>query len=52
MAVIEAVEADAVAAVAQARMADHTGRAEEGLDPVIVDMHAQALADQARRRAV
>ena len=48
VAIVDAVEADAVAAAAQARMADDMGGAEPGLDPVVGDVDAQALADQPR----
>jgi hypothetical protein len=50
VAIVDAVQADAVAAAAQARMADDMGGAEPGLDPGVVDVDAQALADQPRGR--
>ena len=41
-----------VIATAMTRVGDHTGRAEEGLDPVVIDMDPQPLADQLRWRRV
>ena len=50
--IIDAVDTPTIVALAQARMADDMGPPEPCLDPVVVDMDAEALADQARRRAV
>src|SRR4051812_6392011 len=50
--VVDAVGPAPVLAGPQAGMADHLGAAEPGLDAVVVDLHAQALADQARGGAV
>ena len=52
MTVVDPVQSDAVAAAAQAGMGDDGGGAEIGLDPVVVDVDPQALADQARGGAV
>ena len=46
VAIVDTVQADAVAAAAQARMAEDMGGAEPCLDPIVVDVDAQALADQ------
>ncbi len=52
MVVIDAVDTPSVAASALAGMADDMGAAEPGLYTVVIDMDAQALADQARGGAV
>ena len=52
MTVVDPVQSDAVAAAAQAGMGDDGGGAEIGLDPVVVDVDPQALADQPRGGAV
>lgn len=51
VAVVDAVDAPPVPR-ALAGMADDVGPAEPGFDAVVVDMDAQALADQPRRCAV
>jgi len=44
--IIDTMNTVPVATTAQARMRDDGGGAEEGLDAVVLDMHAQALADE------
>ncbi|MBK8906746.1 MAG: hypothetical protein IPM60_02240 [Rhodospirillales bacterium] len=46
MAIVDAVDTPAIAALALAGMADDRGPSEPGLDTVVVDMNAEALADQ------
>jgi pyrrolidone-carboxylate peptidase len=50
--VVDLVNALAAVAGAPARVGDDPGRSEPGLDPVVVDVDAQAMADQPGRRAV
>ena len=52
MTIIDAMHAQAVVAPALPRMGDNPGRAEEGRDPVVIDMDPQPLADQLRWRRV
>ena len=52
MAIVDAMDAPPSSRLAQAGMADDMRGAEECLDPVVVDVDAQALADEPRRRAV
>lgn len=46
MTIIDAVDALSVVALTQAGVADDMGTPEPGLDPVVVDMDPQPLADQ------
>jgi hypothetical protein len=50
MAVVEDMDAPAVVAGAPAGMSNDFRRAEPGLDPIVVDVDAEAAADQSRRR--
>jgi hypothetical protein len=47
VAVVYLVDAPAVVVRASVAMGHDMGAAEPGLDPVVVDMDAQAMADQA-----
>ena len=52
MAIVDAMDAQTVLTTAAPRVGDDMGGAKKGLDPVVIDMDPQPLADQLRGRGV